>query len=161
MNWLLPTPVSPIARKCLLSSLRRMRSGLIEDMESKPVSFRGSVECAACHEVGPAQGNAFARPFPSHTVIRKAGKKQTEVEANRDCDRHLQHDAEFAATVNLVLQPGTENTRRGLDKPNRDVACRIEAGGTRNRPAALHENEICPDVAPRMKERSDCADGCL
>src|SRR6185437_5137430 len=103
MNWLLPTPVSPIARKCLLSSRRRIRNGLIEDMENKPVSFRSAVKRAARHEVRPAQGNAFARPFPCHSVIRKTGKKQAEVEGNRDCDRHLQHDAEFAATVNLVL----------------------------------------------------------
>lgn len=87
---------------------------------------------------GPRKGTPSRVRFRLTQVIRKTRKKQAEVEGNRDCDRHLQHDAEFAATVNLVLQPGAENTRRGLDKPNRNVACRIEAGGTRNRPAALH-----------------------
>src|SRR5690348_2090193 len=103
MNWLLPTPVSPMARKCLLSSRRRIRKDLIEDMQFKPISFRGVVKRAARHEVRPTQGNAFARPFPSHTVIRKTGKKQGEVEGNRQSDRHLQHLAELVAAVDLML----------------------------------------------------------
>src|SRR5690349_12889157 len=115
MNWLLPTPVSPMARKCLLSSRRRIRNGLIEDMESKPVSFRGAVERAARHEVRPAQGNAFARPFPSHKVVRETRKNQAEVEADRERDRQLQHLAECSTVINLRSQPGAEDTRGRLD----------------------------------------------
>jgi hypothetical protein len=154
MNWLLPTPVSPIVRKCLLSSRRRMRSGLVEDMERKPISFRGAVESAARHKIRPAQGNAFARPFSTLKVEGETAEKESERYPGPKSQRRFDDFPKLTTAIDLVLQPEAENTWRGAHEAHRHVTLRFQAGWAGERLPALHKNEISPGARPRMEERN-------
>src|SRR5436305_1677864 len=110
MNWLLPTPVSPIVRKCLLSSRRWMRSGFIRgrsslfmDMQSEPIAFRHSIKLAEAEQIRSAQLNAFACSLTALKIQNESGKEQAQADTGTKRQRRLEDLSKLATHIDLVL----------------------------------------------------------
>src|SRR5258708_38263221 len=110
MNWVLPTPVSPTARKCFVSSRRRMRSRLFPDIERETISPGGTVELLDSHEGTAPELDSFASAFAPVEI-------ESGTEAKNECSRNSprgkrrrQQLGHFAASVNSRAKPGMKIT---------------------------------------------------
>src|SRR5581483_442439 len=120
MNVDLPTPVSPITRKCFDSSLRRMRRNLSR-VKSKPLllSRNRSVELRDRHAFWSAQLLSLASSPPPAEVEGSTSDKKNGRNAGPNNERDCDQIAGRLAVVDGCSQPLGKDGRLYIDEAAR------------------------------------------